>query len=69
MHCVASPSVGEGEDGEKPGISALLMFTPTPPSPAEGEEIEPRLTAPLVLNRITPPPQGGRTWCGRQTYI
>jgi hypothetical protein len=32
------PSEGEGQDGgEKLGISAVLMLTPTLPSPIEGE--------------------------------
>jgi hypothetical protein len=60
------PLVGEGWDGgEKPGISAVLILTPTPPSPVEGEGTTQRLTAPLVPNSIGEGGDGGgRNWVG-----
>jgi hypothetical protein len=46
--------------GEKLGISAMLMLTPTPPSPVEREGTGPRLAAVLVPNSIDHPLQEGR---------
>jgi hypothetical protein len=51
--CIPSPHCGGRIGwGEKLGISAVLMLTPTPPSPVEGEGTEQRLTAPFVPNSI-----------------
>jgi hypothetical protein len=49
--------------GEKPGIAAVLILTPTPSSPVEGEGTEPRLIAACVPNRIDlPARQVQGTW-------
>jgi hypothetical protein len=58
-----SPLVEEGWDGgEKLGIAAVLMLTPTPPSPVEGEGTEPRLIAPLVPTVLVLPQMGEKQW-------
>jgi hypothetical protein len=46
--------------GEKPGVSAPPMLTPTPPSPVEGEGTAQRLTVEYVPSSIDPPPSRWR---------
>jgi hypothetical protein len=49
--------------GEKLGIFAPLMLTPTPPSPVEGEGTAQRLTTKFVPNSIEPFPLKGEGSC------